>query len=119
MCAHLRLLNHIALKHSPRWKAEREKAKASPCTDIEMPVAFHPLGPQKIADATVRLTAVPPPKGEQSRWGSQRLEIFLRQRHGDAFASWPGPSVTFNAADEPLAEPVDLDQRTVAAGAGF
>jgi hypothetical protein len=29
-------------KHSPRWKAEREQAKASPCTDIEMPRRFPP-----------------------------------------------------------------------------
>jgi hypothetical protein len=83
------------------------------------PSLASPWTAEEIAGATVRLTAVPPPKGKPPRRSSQGLEIFLRQRQGDAFASWPRPSVTFNAADEPLAEPVDLDQRTVAEGAGF
>lgn len=40
-----------------------------------------------------------------------------RQLHDDALAAGPRPAIALDAADEPLAVMVDLDQRAMAVGA--
>jgi len=44
------------------------------------------------------------------------LEIILRQRHEGFVTPWPCLSIALDAADEPLAVVVDLDQRAMAVG---
>jgi hypothetical protein len=48
---------------------------------------------------------------------AQGLEIVLRQRHEWSVTPRPAPAVALNAADEPLAVVVDLDERAMAVGA--
>ena len=46
---------------------------------------------------------------------TERLELFLRQRHEEPLAPAPAPTVALNAANEPMAVVVDLDKRSLAA----
>jgi hypothetical protein len=48
---------------------------------------------------------------------SQRLEILVRQLHKEALAALPAPAIALDAADEPLAVVIDLDERAIAAEA--
>jgi hypothetical protein len=48
---------------------------------------------------------------------AQGLEIILRQRHEGFATPRPAPAIALDAADEPLAVVVDLDQRALAVGA--
>ena len=48
---------------------------------------------------------------------AQDLEIVFRQRHEEELTFWPAPAVALNAADEPLAVVVDLNERATAVGA--
>ena len=48
---------------------------------------------------------------------AQGLEIILRQRHEGFATPRPAPAIALDAADEPLAVVVDLDQRAMAVGA--
>jgi hypothetical protein len=47
---------------------------------------------------------------------AQGLEIILRQRHEGFATPRPAPAIALDAADEPLAVVVDLDQRALAVG---
>ena len=48
---------------------------------------------------------------------AQGLDIILGQRHEGFLTPGPAPAVALNAADQPLAVVVDLDQRAMAVGA--
>ena len=48
---------------------------------------------------------------------SDCLQVILKQLHGQRVVSRPAPAIALNAADQPLAIVVDLDQRATAVGA--
>jgi hypothetical protein len=41
----------------------------------------------------------------------ERLQVLIGKRHEESLAIWPAPPIPLNAADQPLAIVVDLDQR--------
>jgi hypothetical protein len=48
----------------------------------------------------------------------KRATILLWQLHEEAIASSPAPAIARNATNQPLPIMVDLDERSLAAGAG-
>jgi hypothetical protein len=65
--------------------------------------------------------AAPMPLAPSPRF--DRLQVIIAQLHRQRGVSWPVPAIALNAADQPLAVVVDLDQRAMAvrafSGASF
>ena len=94
----------------------REAPVRKPSKKLPLVTAYNPKKTVKEGEPVLPHASLPL-AATRNRARSECFQILLKQLHRQRVVCWPAPAIALNAADQPLAVMVDVDQREMAVGA--